>query len=53
MANWRVTFTTYEDYDVEAEAIAIAERLFTNNRCRPIANTWYDERDVECLDEDA
>lgn len=54
MANWRVIFTTYEEYEVEAEtedeAFAIAEKKLTNDRCRPIANTWYDESEIEYLD---
>ena len=56
MANWRVIYTTYEEYDVEAEteeeALVIADKQFRNDRCSPIANTWYDEVEVEYLDKD-
>lgn len=55
MANWRVTFTTYEDYEVEAEteaeAFAIAEKELISGRRSPIANIWYDEKEIECLDD--
>ena len=56
MANWRVIYTTYEEYDVEAEtkeeALVIADKQFRNDRYSPIANTWYDEVEVEYLDKD-
>ena len=53
---WRVTYTTYEDFEVEAEtedeALEEAERQFDSSRRRPIASTWYDEREIECLEND-
>ena len=55
MANWKVTFTTYEEYEVEAEteeeAFELAQKKLANDRCRPPASTWYDESEIECLDE--
>lgn len=55
---WRsinVTFTTYEEYKVEAEnkteALRITEEELRSNRCSPIANTYYDESDVEEIEE--
>lgn len=55
MANWKVTYTTYEEYEVEAEteeeALAIADKQLINDRSKPIMSTWYDEVDIECLDE--
>jgi len=52
---WRVTYTTYEDFEVgaetEDEAFKIAESEFLSGRRSPIANTWYDEKEIVCLDE--
>ena len=52
---WKVTYTTYEEYEVKAEtedeAIKKAQEEFTRDRSKPIASTWYDEREVECLEE--
>lgn len=51
MKKYNVTFTTYEEYEVEAEneteALKIAEDELRSDRCRPIADTHYDESDVE------
>lgn len=51
MKKYNVTFTTYEEYEVEAEneteALRIAEDELRSDRCRPIADTHYDESDVE------
>lgn len=55
MKKYNVTFTTYEDYEVEAEneteALRIAEDELRSDRCRPIADTHYDESDVEEIEE--
>ena len=52
---WRVTYTTYEDFEVEAEtedeALSKADRQFESSRTSPIASTWYDEREIECLED--
>ena len=51
---WKVTYITYEEYEVEAEtedeAIKKAEKEFDRDRSKPIVSTWYDEREVECLE---
>ena len=53
---WKVTYTTYEEYEVEAEteeeALKKAEKEFDRDRMSPIANTFYDEREIECLEEE-
>lgn len=54
---YNVIFTTYDQYEVEAEnenqAIGFAKHLFLNERSSPIANTHYDEVEVEeVMDED-
>ena len=53
---WRVTYTTYEDFEVEAEtedeALKEAESQFISSRMSLVANTWYDEREIECLKEE-
>lgn len=36
----------------EDEALKEADRQFKNSRKSPIANTWYDEREIECLEDD-
>lgn len=52
---YSVTFTTYEEYEVEAEneteALRIAEEKLESDRCIPIADTHYDESDVEEIEE--
>ena len=56
MKNYVVTFTQYYTYQVEAdneqEAEDIAYNNFKSEMRRPIANTSYDEVEIECLDED-
>jgi len=56
MKKYRVTFTTYEEYEVEAEneteALRIAENELRSDRCTPIADTHYDESDVEEIEEE-
>ena len=51
MKKYSVTFTTYEEYEVEAEneteALKIAEDELMSDRCIPIADTHYDESSVE------
>lgn len=52
---YSVTFTTYKEYEVEAEneteALRIAEEKLEFDRCIPIADTHYDESDVEEIEE--
>ena len=56
MKKYRVTFTTYEEYEVEAEneteALRIAENELRSDRCTPIADTHNDESDVEEIEEE-
>ena len=56
MATFRVCVTQYHSYEVEAEDEYEAERLgleeFYADMRYPIANTSYDEIDVEELDEE-
>ena len=56
MKNYVVTFTQYYTYQVEAnneqEAENTAYGLFKQEMCYPVANTSYDELEIECLDED-
>lgn len=51
-----VTFTQYSVYEVEAktesEAIDEAYKIFKRDACYPVANTYYDEVDVEEIDEE-
>lgn len=51
MKKYNVTFTTYEEYEVEAEneteALRIAEEELRSDRRIPIADTHYDESDIE------
>ena len=55
MAKYSVTFTTYEEYEVEAdsetEALKIAEDELRTDRCIPVADTHYDESYVEKTEE--
>lgn len=55
MKKYNVTFTTYEEYEVEAEneteALRIAEDELRSDRYRPIADTHYDESDVEEIED--
>ena len=56
MARYRVTFTQNYDYEVEAENESEAESLayndFESDMRYPVANTSYDECEVECLDDE-
>lgn len=56
MAKYRVAFTQYYEYEVEAESESEAEDLayeeFESEMRRPIANTCYDDVEVECIEED-
>ena len=56
MKRYRVIFTTYEEYEIEAnsreEALNEAERQLENDRCSPIANICYDEREIEEIDDE-
>ena len=56
MARYRVTFTQNYDYEIEAENESEAESLaykdFESDMCYPVANTSYDECEVECLDDE-
>lgn len=56
MKKYRIVFTEYYDFEVEAEnedeAYEIGYDMYgTVKRC-PIANLCYDEVEVECLDEE-
>lgn len=50
-----VTFTQWYDYTVEAvdpdEAFDKAHELFENDMRRPIARTYYDDYEIEILEE--
>lgn len=56
MKKYRVIFTQYYEYEVEAknddEAHDKAYKEFAAEMRYPVANTIYDEVEVECLDED-
>ena len=56
MKNYCVTFTCYYNYDVQAEdeddAIDKAYRKYEACKRRPIADTCYDEVDVELTDDE-
>lgn len=56
MPRYEVIVTQYHSYEVEADDEYEAERLgleeFYADMRRPIANTCYDEIDVEELDEE-
>lgn len=49
--NYTVTFIQYHEYDVEAkttmEAEKIAYKRFKTEMSRPIANTHYDDVEIE------
>lgn len=55
MKKYNVTFTTYEEYEVEAEneteALRIAEEELESDRCISIVDTHYDESDIEEIEE--
>lgn len=52
MNKYMVTFTQYNDYEVEAHnedaAFDKAYEEFRVDMSRPIARTWYDNIEVEC-----
>ncbi len=56
MARYNVIVTQYHEYEVEADDEYEAESLgieeFRKDMYRPIAKTWYDEVEVEELDEE-
>lgn len=55
MAKYRVTFTTYEEYEVDAEneieALSIAKDELLDDRFSPIADTHFDEKDIEKIED--
>lgn len=55
MKKYSVAFTTYEEYEVETEnemeALRIAEEELRSDRSIPIADTHYDESNVEEIEE--
>ena len=55
MAKYRVTFTTYKEYEVDAEneneALNEAERELRADRSIPISDTHYDEKDIEKIED--
>ena len=54
MARFKVTYTQYSSYEVEAEneqeALTIAYYDFESDMRYPAANTFYDDVDVEEID---
>ena len=56
MSKYKVWFTQYYSYEVEAEdedtAIDLAYEDFETEMRRPIANTCYDEVEIEGIEED-
>lgn len=54
--NYTVTFIQYHIYEVEAESESEAEDKaygeFRDDMCRPVGQTWYDEVEIECDEED-
>ena len=56
MPKYNVTVTQYHTYEVEAEneddAYTLGLSEFVNAMCYPVADTHYDEVDVEELDEE-
>ena len=56
MSKYKVWFTQYYSYEVEAEdedvAMDLALEDFYSEMCRPIARTYYDDCEVEELEED-
>lgn len=56
MARYSVTFIQSYTYEVEAEDEWEAERfahtIFKSDMCRSVARTWYDDCEIECLDEE-
>ena len=55
MARYSVTFTRSYTYEVEAEdeweAEVAAHTLFKSDMCRSVAHTYYDDCEIECLEE--
>ena len=53
MSKYKITFTTYEEYEIEAdsekEALNEAEIQLENDRRSPVANTAYDSIEIEEL----
>ena len=53
MNKYKVVFTTYEEYEIEAdseeEALNEAERQLENDRRSPVANSAYDSMEIEEL----
>ena len=56
MPKFKVWFTQYYSYEVEAEdedvAIDLAFDDFHSEMCQPIARTYYDDCEVEEIEED-
>ena len=56
MARYSVTFTQSYIYEVEAEnegeAEDLAYTIFKSDMYYPVARTWYDDCEIECLEED-
>lgn len=54
--NYTVTYVQYHTYNVEADSDSDAEskayKKFRADMCSAIANTHYDEVEIECDDED-
>lgn len=56
MKSYTVTFVQYYTYEVEAENEHEAEneayKEFESDMCCPVANTFYDDIEIECNEED-
>lgn len=54
MNKYNITFTQYYSYEVEAhnedDAFNEAEELFERDMRQPVARTWWDESEVECVE---
>ena len=53
---YTVTFVQYHTYTVDAEdeddALSEAYKEFQREMYYPVANTWYDDVEIKCEDED-
>ena len=56
MAKYNVVYTQYYAYTVEAdsedEAESLAYDMFESDMRYPVANTFYDELEIECVEDD-
>lgn len=56
MSTYNVTYIQYYHYTVEAdcedEAESLAYDMFKSDMMYPVANTFYDDIEIECTDDD-